>query len=69
MRDRCPFLQGQPAISSRYKDPANPLNTPFRPDSVLSVKAQSWTQNYADKNLADNPVIPTIADLLIGPDR
>jgi hypothetical protein len=59
--------QGNPLITSRFKDPQ--LNSFWKPDSVLSVKSQSWEANYADKNIADNPVIPTVADLLIGPDR
>ena len=61
--------QGQPPILSRYKDPSDPTTSPFQPSSVLSVKTQTWGQNYHDNNIADNPVIPTVADLLIGPDR
>jgi hypothetical protein len=61
------WWQGQPPILSRYKAPAD--HASWSPNSVLSVKTQSWADNYADKNIADNPIIPTIADLLIGPDR
>jgi hypothetical protein len=59
--------QGQPPILSRYKAPED--HATWSPNSVLSVKTQTWAENYADKNIADNPIIPTIADLLIGPDR
>jgi hypothetical protein len=59
--------QGQPIIKTQYKDPRK--NSNWEPNSVLSVKTQTWAENYADKNIADNPVHPTIADLLIGPDR
>jgi hypothetical protein len=33
---------------------------------VPAVKAQPWIFNYEDKNIADNPVHETVADLLIG---
>ncbi len=34
-----------------------------------AVKAQPWVFNYEDKNIADNPVHETVADLLIGLDQ
>lgn len=61
--------QGRPPILSRFKRPESPLNNAWSPDSVPAVKAQSWEQNYLDKNIADNPLHPTVADLLIGPEQ
>lgn len=59
--------QGQPPIYSRYKDPL--MHSDWMPASVPAVKAQPWVYNYADNNIADNPVHQTVADLLIGPER
>ena len=67
VRRLCFLLQGQTPILSRYKAPDQ--HATWEPDSVLSVKTQPWDQNYADKNIADNPVHATVADLLIGPTR
>jgi hypothetical protein len=61
--------QGQRVILSRFVNPDVPANSYWSPSSVPAVKAQPWTRNYADKNVADNPVHPTVADLLIGPHR
>jgi hypothetical protein len=61
------FPQGQPPILSRLKDPT--LHSTWSPASVPAVKAQPWVFNYEDKNIADNPVHETVADLLIGLDQ
>lgn len=58
--------QGQPPVETRYKDPTDPANNLWQPDSVPAVKAQSWGANYKDKNIADNPPHTTPPDLLIG---
>ena len=54
---------------SRFKDPNDPNNAVWEPWSVPAVKAQNWTENYKDKNIVDNPVHRTVADLLIAPER
>lgn len=56
-------------ILSRYKDPLVASNSVWSPSSVPAVRAQNWSENYVDKNIADNPVHPTVADLLIAPER
>lgn len=56
--------QGQPPILTRYKDPTQ--HSLWEPGSVPAVRTQTWEQNYLDKNIADNPLHPTVADLLIG---
>jgi hypothetical protein len=61
--------QGKPPILSRYKDPTDPENNAFVPGSVPAVRAQEWGANYLDKNIADNPVHPTVPDRLIGPEQ
>jgi len=61
--------QAQQLIISRFINPDNPANSYWSPDSVPAVKAQPWAENYEDKNIMDNPVHPTVADLLIGPHR
>ena len=61
--------QGRGPILSRYKDPHDTNNSVWMPWSVPAVKAQNWSENYQDKNIVDNPVMPTVADLLIGPER
>ena len=61
--------QAQKLVLSRFVNPDDPKNSYWSPESVPAVKAQPWTQNYEDKNIVDNPVIPTVADLLIGPHR
>ena len=35
-------------IPSRFRDPNNPANNAWRPDSVPGVKAQPWSANYRD---------------------
>ena len=60
---------GRPPVGSRYLDPQDPKTSTWRPSSVPSVRAQSWAKNYADGNIADNPPIPAVADLLIGPNN
>ena len=44
-------------------------NDYFMPDSVPTVKAQPWRQNYEDGNIADNPPHPAMPDELIGVPR
>lgn len=61
--------QGRGPILTRFKDPADPKNSVWQPWSVPAVKTQTWQENYQDKNIADNPLHPTVADLLIGPER
>ena len=61
--------QAQQLIFSRFINPDNPTNSYWSPDSVPAVKSQPWAENYEDKNIMDNPVHPTVADLLIGPHR
>ena len=61
--------QGQNLILSKFINPRNLTNSAWTPGSVPAIKTQPWHRNYADKNIADNPVHPTIADLLIGPLR
>jgi hypothetical protein len=61
--------QAQKVIMTRFVNPDDPKNSYWSPDSVAAVKAQPWTENYEDKNIMDNPVHPTVADLLIGPHR
>lgn len=58
--------QGRPTpIHSRFLDPLNSANSAWMPSSVPAVKAQPWSANYRDKNIADNPPIHTLPDLLI----
>jgi hypothetical protein len=38
--------QGWPAIRSRFLDPRDPKNNVWRPNSVPSVQAQDWWNNY-----------------------
>lgn len=59
--------QGQPVILSRFKNHTLQENNLWSPDSVPAVKTQSWYYNYEDKNIADNPPHPAVADKLIGP--
>jgi hypothetical protein len=59
--------QGYVPIASNYQDPNLTANSAWSPQSVPAVKAQTWAANYRDKNIADNPVHPTVPDLLIGP--
>lgn len=40
--------QGYPVVSSRFQDPDDRNNSYWSPDSVPSVKAQSWAANYRD---------------------
>lgn len=40
--------QGYPVVSSRFKDPEDANNSFWSPESVPSVKAQSWGANYQD---------------------
>ena len=40
--------QGQPNVTSRFKDPTDPANSAWKPTSVPSVQAQSWSANYKD---------------------
>ncbi len=61
--------QGRGPILTRFKDPKDPNNSVWQPWSVPAVKTQTWRENYQDKNIADNPLHPTVADLLIGPER
>ena len=35
-------------VSSRFQDPRDANNSYWSPDSVPSVKAQSWAANYRD---------------------
>ncbi len=61
--------QAQQIIMTRFVNPDDPAQSYWSPDSVPAVKAQPWSENYEDKNIMDNPVHPTVADLLIGPHR
>lgn len=56
-------------VTSRFIDPAFPENSKWMPNSVPAVKAQPWEANYREKNIVDNPLIPTVPDLLIGPNN
>ena len=56
-------------VTSRFIDPAFPENSKWMPNSVPAVKAQPWQANYREKNIVDNPLIPTVPDLLIGPNN
>ena len=56
-------------VTSRFRDPAFPENSKWLPGSVPAVKAQPWAANYREKNVADNPIMTTVADLLIGPNN
>eukprot|EP01029_Cantina_marsupialis_P006794 TRINITY_DN1749_c0_g3_i2.p1 TRINITY_DN1749_c0_g3~~TRINITY_DN1749_c0_g3_i2.p1 ORF type:complete len:866 (+),score=275.32 TRINITY_DN1749_c0_g3_i2:413-3010(+) len=58
--------QGKPQVETRYRNPDDAENSFWSPSSVPAVKAQSWKDNYADKNIADNPPHPTVPDKLIG---
>lgn len=40
--------QGYPVVSSRFQDPNDLNNSYWSPESVPSVKAQSWAANYRD---------------------
>lgn len=40
--------QGYPVVSSRFQDPRDANNSYWSPDSVPSVKAQSWAASYRD---------------------
>lgn len=40
--------QGYPVVTSRFKDPKDANNSLWSPESVPSVKAQSWAANYQD---------------------
>jgi hypothetical protein len=59
--------QGQLLVTSRFQDPFKPEYSLWRPSSVPAVRAQPWAENYREKNIVDNPIHPTAADLLIGP--
>jgi hypothetical protein len=68
-----PHIMGQglrpDEVRSRFMDPSaipGMGGSPWKPESVPAVKAQSWSDNYWEKNIADNPVIPALPDLLIG---
>lgn len=61
--------RGLNPIHSRYLDPALPENSDWVAQSVPAVKAQTWADNYRDKNIADNPPHPSVTDLLIAPHR
>ncbi len=50
----------------RFLDPDNPKNSIWSPSSVPAVRTQPWGKNYYDRNIADNPIHPTIQDQLIG---
>ena len=54
------------AIKSRFYDPRYGPNNYWMPKSVPAVKAQPWQNNYLDGNIADNPVMRTVPDKLIG---
>jgi hypothetical protein len=40
--------QGDPVVTSRFKDPTVPSNSAWRPSSVPAVRAQPWQNNYKD---------------------
>lgn len=61
--------QARKVVTSRFINPDEPSNSYWSQSSVPAVKAQPWAQNYEDKNVVDNPMHPTVADLLIGPHR
>ena len=58
---------GRPEVTSRYKHPNISVNNEWMPSSVPSVRAQPWSANYQDGNIADNVVHPTYLDKRIGP--
>lgn len=59
--------QGDPVLESRFKHPNMSANSVWLPSSVPAVKAQSWSNNYLDDNIADNVVHAALPDKLIGP--
>lgn len=63
------YGQGRPAILSRYLDPLDLRHSAWTPSSVPAVRAQNWSVNYRDKNIADNAPHSTVPDLLIGEER
>ena len=58
---------GRPEVTSRYKHPNISENNMWMPNSVPAVRAQPWSANYYDGNIADNVVHPTYMDKRIGP--
>eukprot|EP00953_Heterococcus_sp_UTEX-ZZ885_P003376 2352-Heterococcus_DN1.PRE.1 len=51
--------QGDPVVTSRFKDPTVASNSAWRPSSVPAVRAQPWQNNYKDgtcglRNVTDN---------------
>lgn len=70
--------QGWPAIRSRFLDPRDPKNNVWRPNSVPSVQAQDWWNNYRrgacgrrklDDDLSPNDilleVIPSLSQVFL----
>ena len=59
--------QGVQVIDSRFKNPNSTENNAWQAASVPTVKSQSWSSNFMDANIADNPIHSTLPDKLIGP--
>jgi hypothetical protein len=61
------FGRGRPAVSSKYLDPLDPVNSQWIPNSVpIENNNLTWLDHYRMKIIVDNPVHPTLPDVLAG---